>query len=181
MKKYLASVSKMKEIPLTQGQVALVDDEDYERISAHPWYARLDPDTRSYYALRNMTFEGKRVTQRMHREVMGLGYGDPLKVDHRVSGNTLDNRKSNLRLANDQQNTHNARRRKDNTSGFKGVHFIKGWKYRARIQVNGKRIVLGDRATPEAAYELYVAAARELHGEFANDGKGQNAEAIIGR
>ena len=68
----------MKEIKLTQGQVALVDDEDYELVSQYKWYARYNKDTQSYYALRNMNSVQGRHTLFMHRFIMGCQKGDKL-------------------------------------------------------------------------------------------------------
>src|SRR5436190_8590990 len=75
---------------------------------------------------------------------------------------------SNLRLATKQQNNCNCGIRKDNTSGFKGVHYRNdNGQWRAKISVNGKRILLGQYPTAEEAARAYNAAATLYHGEFA--------------
>jgi hypothetical protein len=84
-----------KEIPLTQGKVAVVDEEDFDRLNKHKWYACKNGNT--FYALRKSNVNGKRLTILMHREILGLKPGDP-GVDHR-DGNGLNNRRKNLRLA----------------------------------------------------------------------------------
>jgi HNH endonuclease len=90
---------------------------------------------------------------------------DPLNtVDHK-DGNRINNRWANLRPATKLEQNYNAGRRKDNTSGGRGVHKHKGW-WRARISINGVRHHLGLFETAEAAAEAYEAAAREVHGEF---------------
>ena len=94
-----------------------------------------------------------------------MGEWPPLDVDH-VDGDGLNNRWRNLREATVSQNLANARRRKDNTSGYKGV-FRYPMGFRARIYVGGKTLHLGCRATAEEAHALYVAAARRHFGEFA--------------
>lgn len=161
----------MKRIPLTQGQFAIVDDDDYGRLAVYKWYANWDQKLGKYYAVRNVTVSvGKQSQVRMHREIMGLQIGDSRKIDH-AQGNTLDNRrfvyrKPNLRIANSLENSRNARKRKDNTSGYKGVDLHKG-RWRARIRVDGRSIHLGYFATREDARVAYDNAARLYFGEFA--------------
>ncbi|MHB1641783.1 MAG: AP2 domain-containing protein [Acidithiobacillus sp.] len=156
----------MIEIPLTQGQVALIDDEDFELVSRHKWYARWSPDTKSFYALTKIRNpDGKRTTLLMHRLVMSAQPGQ--QVDH-IHHLTLDNRKSELRLCTGSQNQHNQGVNSKNTSGYKGVYWQKrNQKWRSCIKVNGKRISLGLFLTPELAHAAYCRAALELHGDFA--------------
>lgn len=156
----------MIEIPLTQGQVALIDDEDYKLVSQYKWHARWDKHTKSYYAATNVKKEdGGRTTLKMHRLIMNAEKGK--QVDH-INHNTLDNRKENLRLCTNSQNQHNQGKRINNTSGLKGISWYKrDEKWRARIELNGRAIHLGYFATKEDAYEAYCKAALELHGEFA--------------
>ena len=92
-------------------------------------------------------------------------------VEHK-NGNPLDNRWANLRLvANDSLNQANAKRRIDNTSGYKGVFYRKdSKKFRVRIQVKGKRIALGYFENPRTAHAAYVKAAVKYFGEFARAG-----------
>jgi AP2 domain/HNH endonuclease len=158
----------MREIPLTRGQVALVDDADFEEISRHKWCAGWSDSTQSFYAKRaNRTTEGKKYALLMHRHVLGLDYGDKRQGDH-ISGNTLDNRRENLRIASQAENKRNTRKRSTNTSGFKGVYFHKGAnKWLAQIVINRKWKYLGLHPTPELAYQAYCAASAEYHGEFA--------------
>jgi hypothetical protein len=152
-------------IPLTQGQFAKVDAADYEWLSQWGWYAAWSEFTETFYALRKLNINGKRTSRSMHREVAGLAMGDKTLCDHR-SGDTLDNRRSNLRYATNAQNCRNAKVRKDNSSGFKGVHVV-GGRFVARIQVDGKRISLGMWDTAEEAYKNYCEAAAKFHGDFA--------------
>ena len=157
----------MIEIPLTQGQVALIDDEDYELVSRYKWCAHWNKHTKSYYAETNLKKEGGGyATIIMHRIIMNAKKGK--QVDH-INHDTLDNRKENLRLCTNSENSQNQGKRINNTSGFKGVHWHKRDKrWCADIRVNGKRIHLGLFLTPEEAYEAYCKAALELHGEFSN-------------
>lgn len=152
----------MKEIPLTRGLAALVDDEDFERLMRYKWHAV--KGTCTFYAARQVRQKGvKNKVFYMHRFIMIPG--ENTEVDHRDC-NGLNNQRSNLRLATSSQNHHNARRSKNNTSGFKGVHISRN-KFRAGIYLNGIRKHLGVFDTAEAAYAAYCKAAVELHREFA--------------
>ena len=86
-------------------------------------------------------------------------------IDH-INGDRSDNRLANLRKATRSQNCSNSKLRADNNIGLKGVSIQKG-RYRAQIQVKGKKQFLGMFSTPEEAHEAYCKAAQSLHGEFA--------------
>lgn len=154
----------MREIGLTQGMVAKVDDQDWEYLSQFKWYVCKGRYT--YYALRHVRKDdGKRTSLSMHRDLMSADYGS--QVDH-VNGDGLDNQRNNLRLATQIQNTQNQRIRSDNRTGYKGVHKCndsKGWS--AKIVVNRKHIGLGSYPTPEDAARAYDEAARKHYGEYA--------------
>lgn len=151
----------MKEIPLSRGMFALVDDEDFERVlSVGKWYA--NPNAHTFYARKNFARGGTYTCVLMHSFITGL----PL-VDH-ANGNGLDNRRSNLRSATSSQNSMNRSLRSDNTSGFKGVTLhTPPSRWRASIWHAGQRRHLGTFGTPESAARAYDRAARELFGEFA--------------
>lgn len=92
---------------------------------------------------------------------------------YHADGNKANNRWGNLRLAGKSLNGANAKRRRDNTGGFKGV--TREWsgsqpRWRASIMVRGRNITLGFFKTPEDGHEAYVAAAVQHFGEFAHDG-----------
>jgi hypothetical protein len=92
-------------------------------------------------------------------------WGRPM-IDHR-DGDATNNRWSNLRRATASQNSANSRRRRTNTSGYRGVWLCgRSRRWRACITKAGRRRHLGTFATPEAAHDAYVAAARKLFGEF---------------
>lgn len=161
--------SSYREIHLTNGGVTLVDLEDFEKLSLHGWYKAWNRPTRSYYAIRSVWIpeEKKVTTVRMHREILGLKRFDKRQGDHE-NHDTLDNRRFNLRLATNSQNTRNQHRRADNTSGYKGVHLhSQSGKWRAVIMSNGDSKSLGLFHTREQAYEAYCAAAGRIHREFA--------------
>lgn len=152
-------------IPLTQGQVAFVDPDDYKRIAAHKWCAQWNRKTNSFIAVRADNSSGKRSTLLMHRSVLDAPHGQ--FVDH-ISHDTLDNRRSNLRLCSNSQNSRNQLLRSSNSSWFKGVHWLRQNRcWRASITVDRKTIHLGCFASADAAAEAYDVAAVRYFGEFA--------------
>jgi len=160
----------MKEIKLTKGYVALVDDEEFARcMVGTKWYARVDKckdgSVTSVYARRSIhTADGTPTKQLLHRFILGI-INPKAKVDHE-DHNGLNNQRYNLRLANDEENTRNQRMRSDNTSGVKGVSWFQS-KWRARITVDGKSKFLGNFSDKEDAKHAYDTAALKLHGRFA--------------
>lgn len=159
---------KMKEIALTRGIVAIVDDDDFELISKFNWSA-----SNYGYAQAHFTKEDGRYTKiSMHRLISGLRLGDKREVDH-INGNTVDNRRSNLRIVSHSENMKNARQRKTNTSGYKGVSWSSSLnRWMAFISVEGRTKNLGMFSDKESAYKAYCNAALKYHGEFANLGNG---------
>ena len=156
-----------REIPLTNGQVAKVSSHRYEELSRYKWYARWCKYTRGYRALRNDYSGGKQTTILMHREVLGLKYGDKRQADH-INHDTLDNTDENLRITDHHGQSGNKFKYRNNTSGFRGVS-KHGKKWQAAIHTPSGHIYLGARDTAEAAYmELYVPAALKYFGEFAH-------------
>lgn len=88
------------------------------------------------------------------------------QIDH-INGVRTDNRWSNLRPATQQQNGMNTKKRNDNVSGFKGVHWNKCKnKWRVQIQISGKKYHLGYFSTPEEAFAHYEGGATILFGQY---------------
>ena len=146
----------MKTILLTQGEVAIVDDEDFERLSVVKWcYSE-------GYAVRN---SGKGGLIKMHHLIIGKP-PEGFVTDHRNT-NGLDNQKENLRHITQAQNVMNKKAQSNNTSGFKGVYWHKaGQKWCAEIKAEGKRVRLGLFSDVQEAANAYNAASKRLHGEF---------------
>ena len=148
-----------KEIPLSKGYLALVDDEDYERIVAlGPWHARVGHRT-VYAGHTIMLPERKTFALLMHRAILNLDPDDPRDVDH-DDHNGLNNQKLNLCALSRAENLKNMQVRRDSTSGILGVTWVtaKGM-WQANIRSNGKSKYLGDYATVEEAAGARAAAA----------------------
>lgn len=159
----------MKEIPLTQGKVALVDDEDYEWLNQWKWKAHRF--AKKWYACRTqrvgLRSENKFVTWLMHRKLLKLE--DPsIFSDHR-DGNGLNNQRHNLRVATGAQNAQNIRTKAGGTSKYRGVSWQKkNQNWIAQIKCGGKHMHIGSFQTQKEAAQAYDRKAKELHGEFAN-------------
>ena len=149
------------EIELSQGYKAKVDSEDYERVSQHKWYAQVSRG-RDAYAKRNVRIDTGRTSQGLSRFVMDAPKG--MVVDH-INGDTLDNRKENLRVCTNQENTRN-RYRSWGKTGYKGVSLCHCG-YRVRIKKGDKIVHIGVYPTPEEAALSYNRAAVEEYGEYA--------------
>ena len=155
----------MKTIPLTRGLVALVDDEDYERLAAHKWTATWAG--RGWYAHR-CSDDGVREHTYMHDTVFGPHEGG---IDHR-DRNGLNNQRANLRAATRRQNAGNARKQigrngKPCSSRYKGVYRVRD-RFVAQIRpAVGERLHLGTFTDEVAAALAYDLAAIEVFGEFA--------------
>lgn len=158
---------QVREIQLTRGFVALVDDEDFEALVQFKWRAFAGPGVRTHYATRMVRSDsGARTDVRMHRVIMAAPTG--LEVDH-IDGNGLNNQRSNLRIVTRSQNMQNQTRKgRGCSSRFKGVSWdTERGAWRAFIRINGKKTALGVFRDEEKARDAYAAAAIRHFGEFA--------------
>lgn len=156
-----------REIRLTQGKVALVDIEDYERVSSFAWNAYYDRHV--WYGRRTIRWRDgdikKQATVLLHRFIMGLDAGDCRVVDH-INGNGLDNRKTNLRVCTNAENCRNSRLREHTERGMRGVMPLPSGNWGAQIGVNYRKIFLGTFPSKEEAHNAYCKAAVKYHGKF---------------
>lgn len=154
-----------KEIKLTQGKCALVDDADFERLNQFKWCAV--KARHLWYAIRSTGRRPNRKNVGMHNFVLPTEPG--YTPDHK-DGNGLNNQRDNLRPATKLQQQGNKRKQAGCASKYKGVrpHASKRNPWEAQIRRNGKLCHLGNFSTQELAARAYDAAAREFFGEFAN-------------
>jgi hypothetical protein len=147
-------------ITLSKGNKAIVDDEDYEYLTQTKW----SDDSHGYAIRHAFNIEGIPTTEKMHRIIMNA---EPhQQVDH-INGIPWDNRKSNLRLVTNAQNSANKDRYSTNKSGYKGVAVYNKGRWTAQITVNYRKIHLGCFDDPKEAALAYNEAAVKYFGEYA--------------
>lgn len=145
------------EIPLTQGQVALVDAISYSLIADKLWYAWWSRSSNSFYGMTNVRIGTRRTAVYMHRILV-----EGAEIDH-ADGDSLNNVRDNLRQATRSGNNANSKPR-GGVSRYKGVSLqSKSRRWRARVA----RHHLGTFDTEELAAIAYDKASRALFGEFA--------------
>lgn len=155
--------SSTRSIPLTKGFVATVDAADFDMLSHWRWYA--DERHGSVYAVTKVASNGLRRKLRMHR-VLALP-GPSEMVDH-VNGDSLDNRRANLRVCSNAENQRNRSPYLGKSSTFKGVSWHEpSGKWKASIKVLGELCYLGVFDTERDAAAAYDAAAQVAFGDFA--------------
>jgi len=151
----------MKEIRLTQGKVALVDDVDFEEISKYKWYP-LNSQLNHVCAFTCI----KNKVNYMHRMIINAPIGT--MVDH-INGNPLDNQRANLRLCTNAQNQQNRKTKGKGKSDFRGLSFRKKWNtWEIHVRVNGRQTYIGSSKNEIEAAKLYDIAAIKFHGEYAS-------------
>lgn len=156
----------MRAIKLTQGKIALVDDQNYDWLNQWKWCARRGHGT--FYAVRNVSVaKGKREAQYMHRKILGLHSGDKQQTDH-IDGNGLNNQRANLRFCTAAQNIQSSRKWKFGVSIYKGIFWRRNdRKWQTQIRVNKKLVHVGLFSSEIEASKAYDAAALKYFGEFA--------------
>lgn len=163
------------EISTAKGEVLVVDESDWASEGLHCWtdgtQVRMRPcdvtwfvkqSKCKFYAIAGVRVGGKNRHARLHRLIVSVS-GDRA-VDH-INGNTLDNRRCNLRIAEHWQNRVNSDRR--SVSGFRGVSQLSDGRWRAVAKRDGRAYYGGRYEAPEDAARAYDELARKLHGEFA--------------
>lgn len=134
----------------------LIDPEDLQLLQAHTWYIANGRYVRAH-------IKGK--MKQFHRLIMRVD--DGMQVDH-INGNTLDNRKENLRICSGIENSWNQKKHKRNKSGYKGVYWYPhSSKWRVQIGYKGKHIHLGTFSDVVEAAKVYDNAAKKYFGKFA--------------
>lgn len=156
----------MRKISLSNGQYALVDDEDYEKLSQYKWHVNKNGYIqRSIYlggGRKNKKYKG----EKLHHLILIPKHDEGLYIDH-INRNKLDNRKENLRYCTHAENCRNRQVRADNKTGVKGVNKMHNCnRWRVRIQVNGKRKHIGLFEKLEDAMEAYKNASMKYHQEY---------------
>lgn len=146
----------MKEIQLTRGYVALIDDDDFDRVNKHKWRSIIDKQL--VYAASDIN--GKKTM--LHRFILNAKRG--VYYDHRDC-NGLNNQKDNLRECTLSENRGNSRKFTVTGSKYKGVNRHKPWS--AHIMKNGKSVCLGYFESEDEAGIAYNKAAIDIFGEFA--------------
>jgi hypothetical protein len=144
-----------------------VDEDDLWRLLDEPWGIQRSVGKYKTYAYVRKTVQtnGAVKVRLLHREIMNAKAGE--LVDH-INGDTLDNRKSNLRICTHSENMCNRATNGSSKTGLKGVYWCKDKAmYRAHVRLNGKKHHAGYAHTAAEAGRLYDAKARQLHGEFA--------------
>jgi hypothetical protein len=150
----------MKKVSLTKNRYALVDDEDYEKVSRLSWKYT------GGYAAHNYTVKGKQGCIYMHRLIMNAHRGR--FVDH-INHDPLDNRRTNLRICTHSQNHMNRMKLPGKSSRYKGVTWNKQvGKWKASIQAEGKYRFIGYFQNELQAAIAYDMWAKATYGAFAN-------------
>lgn len=154
----------MKIIKLSAGKETIVDDDDFDFLSQFTWTFCPSRTVKTGYAYTFRALPSRKLTWfLMHRLIMMAEKGQI--VDHK-NGNSLDNRRCNLRFVTRSQSAMNQKLHANNTSGYTGVWLVHRKYPCASIQVNKKVIYLGMFKTVELAAAAYDNAARKYFGEF---------------
>lgn len=140
----------MRGIKLTQGKRAIVDDDLFDILNSFKWHA-FECNGRFYARKRVRCFDGKYKMAFLHHYV--IGYPLKRKVSDHINGNTLDNRRENLRTVSNRENCLN--RKFHRLGNLPGIHRVKNW-WVPRIRIGEKRISLGCYKTPAEASKVYL-------------------------
>jgi hypothetical protein len=157
---------EITQMKLTNGNFALIDTNDIPLVKSYSWY-----QNKQGYVYTRLNVNGKSKRLFLHRLICGIDDADwrIVQTDHKY-GNTLDNRKSMLRVCTNAENQINKQRpRKDNSSGCTGVYYEKRWRGRwiATIGFNKDLVTLGYFNNKEDAIKARKQAEKQYYSEFA--------------
>jgi hypothetical protein len=144
------------------GHTVIVDDDDAHLATSFKWRVR-EYSGGNFRACYNLQNNGTQKTLFLHRQICQPP--ECMVVDH-INGNSLDNRRANLRICTQAENLRNKRAYANNKTGLKGVHRVSSNSYRAMISVDKNSIDLGCYPTPEQAHNAYQHASLKYHGQF---------------
>jgi hypothetical protein len=161
---FIIEGERCRKISLTHNLYAIVDEADYEWLSKLPWQASKSHRGGHYYVTTHSPQHKGQI--RMHRLILGI-LNTKWEGDHHNS-DSLDHRRSNLRICKRLENSRNRKRSSDNTSGYTGVHWNpKRRHWIATVNINKRVKQLGSFRTAIEAALVRDAAARAHYGEFA--------------
>ena len=147
----------------------LIDEEDAHLLKGCYVSVTVQKSGKQYYRITRETWKDRKPHRTsLARSILGLEKGDKRIADH-IDGNTLDNRRSNLRICNSMENSRNRRVNKDRTtSKYKGVFFDSfEQKWAADISINGRSKRIGHFPSEIKAARAYDSWAKFIFGEFA--------------
>lgn len=151
-----------KEIELSKGKYALVDDEDYNWLNQWSWWVE-----KKGYAVRKESWGGRRHRLYLHRELLRVG---PHQIIDHINGNRLDNRRVNLRIVSPTINSRNRLLSTRNKTGHNGIYWVQRVKmFEAYITVKRRRVYLGIFKDLEKAIEARKAGERKYWGYTTED------------
>lgn len=140
----------MKKIKLTQNKHALVDNTDFDWLNKFKWYASWNPSTKGFYATRGLRIGKTLKTLTMHRVIMNT---PKRKMTDHINGNTLDNRKSNLRICHNNENQTNTKNHRNNK--MIGIT-IRKHKHKTSYEAQKNGIYLGTFPSTKLARQAYL-------------------------
>ena len=163
----------MKEIRLTQGKVAKVDDKTFHLFDSITWAVCFTGTiTKRPYVMHYQGLVGNKQRYIKLHDMAWLAMTGKLPpkgmmLDH-IDGDTLNNQVSNLRLVTHKENSWNRKVHRNSTTGYAGVSVVRATgRYKAEIRSEGEHYILGTFSTLSEAVKARAKKAYELWGEYA--------------
>lgn len=155
------------EVILKNNNILKIDDQDADLLQGNSW--QYSKSSSKFYVRRGIKIKGKRIGQYLHRMIIEKIINRKLlkheHIDH-IDGDSLNNKRDNLRIVSIQENNKNRQKIKMKSSKYKGV-VKRGNKFSAQIDVDKNRIHLGYFEREKDAAEAYNTAAIKYFGSFA--------------